>query len=227
MPTPEELYSDGPHVATNAFEIGDPNLDVEVGLGADLSLRKRAGRVTGEITLFWNEISDYIYDRDTGEVDPDEALPIFQFTQEDARFRGLEGEIHVELIHSEPHHLGLEIRGDYVRAELTDRGEALPRVPPLRWAVALRYQGARFWSDLEVVRAEEQDRVAPDETATPGYTWLNASVGYRILGEHLVHDIILRGTNLTDDLARNHVSRFKDTVPLTGRDVALSYRLTF
>jgi iron complex outermembrane receptor protein len=227
MPTPEELYSDGPHVATNAFEIGDPLLDVEVGLGADLSLRKRRGKVHGELTLFWNRISDYIYDRDTGRTDPDEGLPIFLFTQDDARFAGIEGELHVELVHAEPHHLGLEIRGDSVRAEFLDLDENLPRIPPLRLALALRYQGAALWGDVEWTRVAGQDRVAPGETTTPGYTWINATVGYRILAARLVHDIIVRGTNLTDRLARNHVSRFKETVPLTGRDVALSYRLTF
>lgn len=227
LPSPEELYSNGPHVATNAFEIGDPDLGNETGYGLDLSLRKRAGRVNGELTLFWNEISDYIYDRDTGVVDPDDGLPIFRFVQEDARFRGAEFEIHIELIHADPHHLEVEVRADLVRAELTDRNEPLPRIPPVRVAVGLRYQGSALWAEIEGARVGMQDRVAPGETATSGYTWLNATAGVRILGKRLVHDLILRGTNLTDRLARSHVSRFKDAVPLTGRDLALSYRVTF
>jgi iron complex outermembrane receptor protein len=227
LPTAEELYSNGPHVATNAFEVGDPNLEEETGVGVDVALRKREGRVKGEVSVFWNDIEDYIYDRETGAVDPDEGLPIFQFTQDDARFQGLEAELHVELLHTEPHHLGFEVRGDYVRAELTGRNEDLPRIPPLRYAIALRYQGKALWSFVEVQRVEEQDRVAPNETATPGYTWLNAGVGYRIVAKRLVHDLVLRGMNLTDELSRNHLSRFKDVVPLAGIDVSLSYRLTF
>ena len=82
------------------------------GLGVDLAVRKRAGRVHGELSVFWNGIEDYIYDRDTGLVDPDEGLPIFRFTQDDAEFRGAEAEMHVELLHTEPHHLGVEVRGD-------------------------------------------------------------------------------------------------------------------
>ncbi len=227
LPTAEELYSNGPHVATNAFEVGDANLEEETGVGVDVALRKREGRVKGELSVFWNDIADYIYDRETGEVDPDAGLPVFRFTQDDARFRGVEAELHVELLHTEPHHLGLEVRGDSVRADLTGRDEDLPRIPPLRYAVALRYQGKALWSYVEVQRVEEQDRVAPNETATPGYTWLNAAVGYRILAKRLVHDLVLRGVNLTDELSRNHLSRFKDAVPLAGIDVSLSYRLTF
>ena len=30
-PTPEELYADGPHAATFAYEIGDPFLEPEIG----------------------------------------------------------------------------------------------------------------------------------------------------------------------------------------------------
>jgi iron complex outermembrane receptor protein len=227
LPTPEELYSDGPHVATNAFEIGNPDLGKETGVGVDIVLRKRAGRATGEVAAFWNDIDAFIYDRETGEIDPGDGLPVFRFVQDDARFFGAEAELHVELLHSEPHHVDFDVRADFVRAELTARGEDLPRIPPLRFTVALRYQGEAFWGHLEAQRVEEQERVAPNETTTPGYTWLNATVGYRFVKARTVHDLVLRGTNLTDEPALNHVSRFKDAVPLTGIDVALSYRLTF
>jgi iron complex outermembrane receptor protein len=43
----------------------------------------------------------------------------------------------------------------------------------------------------------------------------------------MVHDVLLRGSNLTDELARSHVSALKDVAPLPGRDLSLSYRLTF
>ena len=227
LPTPEELYSDGPHVATNAYEIGDPDLGTETGVGVDVVLRKRAGRATGEIAVFWNDIEDYIYDRETGEIDPDDGLPVFRFTQDDARFNGAEAELHVELLHREPHHVDFDIRADYVHAELTALDEDLPRIPPLRFAVALRYQGKAFWGHVEAQRVEEQDRVAPNETTTPGYTWLNATAGYRFVKARTVHDLVLRGTNLTDERALNHVSRFKEAVPLTGIDFSLLYRLTF
>ena len=226
LPTPEELYSNGPHVATFAFEIGDDGLGMESSLGIDLSVRRLAGRVRGEVNLFRDDFDDYIYDRATGEVDVDSGLPIYRFTQGDAEFRGLEALVHFELFHSEPHHVELDLRYDAVRAELGD-GTPLPRIPASRYGVAVRYQGPKLWGNLEVLRTGDQDRVAPLETPTEGTTWLNAAVGYRIVAGRTVHDLILRGVNLADELARNHGSRFKDEVPLTGRDLSLSYRLTF
>jgi iron complex outermembrane receptor protein len=226
LPTPEELYSDGPHVATFAYEVGDDDLGQETSLGTDLSLRRLTGKVRGEVNLFWDDFDDYIYDRATGEVDVDSGLPIYAFTQDDAEFRGLEAVVHFELFHAEPHHVELDLRYDTVRAELAD-GTPLPRIPASRYGLAVQYQGTKVWGNAEVLRVEDQDRVAPLETPTDGYTWLNAALGYRIVAGRTVHDLILRGVNLGDELARNHGSRFKDEVPLTGRDVSLSYRLTF
>jgi iron complex outermembrane receptor protein len=54
---------------------------------------------------------------------------------------------------------------------------------------------------------------------------LNASVGYRIFAGKTVHELILRGRNLTDEKAYNHISFLKTAAPLPGRDVAVIYRL--
>jgi iron complex outermembrane receptor protein len=65
------------------------------------------------------------------------------------------------------------------------------------------------------------------ETPTPGYTVVNASVTYRLLTGPVAHELMVRGSNLTDADARNHVSFLKDVVPLPGRDVSVVYRMYF
>jgi iron complex outermembrane receptor protein len=55
-PTPEELFARGPHDATFQFIIGDTDLDVEINRTADLSLRRTAGRVTGSISGYYNQL---------------------------------------------------------------------------------------------------------------------------------------------------------------------------
>lgn len=229
LPTAEELYSDGPHIATFAYEVGDDSLGRETGLGIDLAVRRRTGRVTGELSLFAQRFNDFIYDEDTGDtfdLDGDE-LPIFAFVQSDALFEGAEAHVDIELWHTEPHHIDLEIRGDVVRAELRADDEPLPRIPPSRIGLGLRYRGAKFWGHVEGMRVASQSRVAPIETRTEGHTLVSAAAGYRWFAASTVHEIILRGTNLSDRLALNHVSRFKEEVPLPGRDINLSYRLIF
>ena len=224
LPTATELYANGPHAATSQFEIGDPFLNEETSLGVDLSLRRTVGRFRGELNLFNNQFDGFIYDAPTGE-EADE-LPVFQFLQRDARFRGAEIVTHTHLISRGQAHLELDLGADYVRATL-DGGGNLPRVPPMRAQVGLRLHGGPITALVEVRRVFEQDEVTSYETTTPGHTFLNAHIGYRFFLGNTIHDVMVRGTNLTDQMARAHASPIKELAPLPGRDVTLSYRLVF
>jgi iron complex outermembrane receptor protein len=225
LPTAEELFSNGPHLATRAFEVGDPDLEKERSLGLDLSLRGRRGRVAGEVSLFANRFDGYIFEEATGAFE--DGLEVFQFVQRDADFTGAEASVTVDLLHREPDHLDLELMADTVRAELRDTDEPLPRITPARLGAALHYRGARWNGRVEVRRTAAQDRVAPLERPTDGFTLLNASLGYRFFVGRAVLDVLLRGANLTDEEARNHVSFLKDLAPLPGRDVRLGVRVAF
>lgn len=224
LPTATELYADGVHAATGQYEIGDVSLTEETSVGIDLSIRKIAGRFRGELNFFNNSFDGYIFDTPTGEEE--EEVPVFRFVQRDARFRGVELDTHTELWHDDANHLELEVGADYVRAKL-DRGGNLPRIPPMRASIGLRWQGSAFSASGEVRRYSRQDEVTEFETETAGYTMVNATAGYRFFVGNSAHDILLRGTNLTDELARNHVSPLKDLVPMPGRDFTLSYRVVF
>ncbi len=243
LPNAEELFSNGPHIATNAFEIGDPSLDEEKNLGAEVSFRKRSGRLTGAINLFANRYDGFIFEQLTGEFEgggegeeggeakqeeeEEEPLRIVRFVQRDAEFRGAELTGILELLHAEPHHLNAEFGADFVRAELRDTGEPLPRIPPRRYRLGFHYRGDRFQGLVEGLRVERQDRISEFETETPGYTLLNANLGYRLIAGNVIYDLLLRGNNLTDELAFNHVSFLKEVAPLPGRDVSLALRVSF
>lgn len=224
LPTATELYANGFHAATSQYEIGDPMLSEETSLGIDLSLRRTAGRVRAELNLFNNSFDGYIYEQPT-EEEIDEAQ-VFRFVQRDARFRGLEVATHTHLFSRGEAHVELDLSADYVRATLAGGGN-LPRIPPMRVGVGLQMHGGPLTALFEVRRSFEQDDVAPYETATDGYTMVNAHVGYRFFLRDTVHDVMLRATNLTDELARAHTSPLKERAPLPGRDISLAYRLLF
>lgn len=226
-PVAEELFTNGAHPATQQFEIGDPDLGEESALSFDLGLRKLAGRLSGSIGLFRYDFGDYIFLRPTGSVDPASGFDTFAFEQVDARFSGAEAHLDLELLHSEPHHLQLELSGDTVKAELKANDEPLPLIPPARFSVGLAYGGPAFRARVEARHVARQGETSPFETPTKGYTLVNADVGYRFFGHGLVHEVMLRAGNLGDELARVHTSPLKDMAPLPGRDVRLIYRLTF
>jgi iron complex outermembrane recepter protein len=224
-PVAEELYFNGAHEATFQFEIGDPNLKKESSNGLDLSFHKRTGVVTGTFSVYANRFDGFIYQNPTG--DEEDGFPVFVFAQRNSEFYGAEGHADISLWHEDPNHLALEVTGDYVHAELQNGGGPVPFIPPAHIGLGLRYQGQALYLLGEARHATKQDRVANFETETNGYTLFNVAVGYRIFAGNTVSDIMLRGNNLTDKLARNHVNPLKDVVPLPGRDITLSYRLTF
>jgi iron complex outermembrane recepter protein len=224
LPTATELYADGPHAATMQFEIGNPDLREEKTLGIDLSFRRTIGRFRGQLNLFNNAFDGYIYESPTG--DEEDELPVFEFVQRDARFRGVEVETHTHLVSRGSSHLELDVSADYVRATLSG-GANLPRIPPMRLATGLRLHGTSLSAMAEIRRTFQQDDVAEYETPTDGYTFINASVGYRFFVANTIHDITLRGMNLTNELARVHTSPLKERAPLPGRDLTLSYRVSF
>ena len=242
LPVAQEVFSNGPHGGTGAYEVGSAGLGKETSLGLDLTLRKRAGFVTGSAGVFLNRIQDFIFeqkdttqyfDEDTGAFlpypEPPGAafLPIYQFIAKDALFYGGEAELALHLVDSETHHLHLDLTGDYVRARQTVDDEPLPRIPPLRAGVALRYGSGPWNAGLSLRHSFRQDQVAPGETETAGYTLLGADLSYRFTWSRVEWELFARGTNLTDEDARVSTSFLKDIAPLPGRSLTLGLRLTF
>lgn len=225
LPSLEELFSDGPHAATFAYEIGNRDLDPESSYTMDATLRLSQGTFRSELTGFMNVFDGYIYQDFTGEEE--DGLPVWQFSQADARFMGFEAALEFDIIHQGKHHLLVEGWGDYVRAELTDLDRNLPRIPPLRLGTGLRYDGGALRGDVGLTRVARQERVSPFEEESEGYTLLDASIGYRLFTGALTHDFVLQGRNLTDQEARPHTSFIKELAPLPGREVRLLYRVYF
>jgi iron complex outermembrane receptor protein len=227
LPVTEELYSDGPHLATGTVQIGDATLTEETALHADFGIRGRHELLDWSVTTFYTQYDDFIYLADTAAVDPVAGLPIFLFTQADADFAGVEAEVFVRLLEQGANAVDMRLFADYVRGELAS-GESLPRLPPLRYGARFEYHNERLLVGLEATRYDDQDDVAPFETETPGYLLMNADLRWRLtgaMGREL--ELFANASNLTDDEARKHTSFVKDVAPLPGRNYALGIRSRF
>ncbi|MEM8935822.1 MAG: TonB-dependent receptor [Pseudomonadota bacterium] len=240
-PAIEELYSDGAHLATNTFEIGDPTFDEEVGLGVEGTMRYSTDRFYAAITGFYTDYSDFIFEAATGDeagdlprfaMEPAEEeiaeLPVFQFFAADAEFRGFEAELGAQLFEAQGFSFSGDATFDYVRATTSDPvNENLPRIPPMSGIVGV--QASSDWLDLrtEVEFATRQDEVAAVELPTEGYQIVNAYATLRpfTLKEQLSFRLAL--LNATDEDARLHTSFLKDIAPLPGRNLRFSIEGSF
>ncbi len=220
-PALEELYFNGPHGGNFAFEVGNPELGSEHGVGFDASVRWRHARASGEVTYFRNRIGDYIFRNPTGEEEED--LPVINFVAADSLLQGLESHVDVRLSRS----LMLEAGLDYVRGELLNTERPLPRMPPLRGRAGLQFQRNAFQAGFDIVSAAKQDRVFGVETPTDGYTTLKLFSAYSFQTGRTTSTITARLDNATNELYRNHLSLIKDAVPEMGRNFRLLYSARF
>jgi iron complex outermembrane receptor protein len=144
--------------------------------------------------------------------------------QADALFRGFEGEL---AWRPEAGGLGARLFGDRAEGRLTG-GSSLPRISPARLGVEGDYKSGAFATYASLLHVYRQDRVAPLESVTAGYTRLDAGVEYTIKqAREIATTLFLRGNNLTNQDMRVHTSFIKDFAPLPGRSIVAGARLTF
>ncbi|MBT5904011.1 MAG: TonB-dependent receptor [Opitutaceae bacterium] len=225
LPLAQELFADGPHIGTNAFEVGNAALDNERSLGLDMSLHRESELLSGTLTGFVNKFDGYIYENPTGAEE--DGLPVYEFAQRNARFYGVEAQGMLHLVQSESGHLDLTFGMDFVHAENETDGTYLPRTPPWRWRTGFTWHRGPWRAGSEIVFAEGADRLAPGELRTNAYELWSAYAGYRFIAGKTTWDLMLRGSNLTDSEARLHTSFLKDVAPLPGRKITASVRMSF
>lgn len=223
-PSAEELFSNGPHIATQAFEVGDPGLDTESAWGLEAYARGSIGAGTFSLAVYQQWFNDYIFLEDTGAEEDD--LPVFQYLQQDADFFGVEAELSYPVVDTDGFRLLTDLRASYIEAELAD-GTAVPRIPPLSLLGALEAQTRAFDVRGEVQWFDKQDEVTAFETPTDSFTLVNALVAWRPLADNQNVTVQLAADNIFDVNGRRHASFTKDFVPLIGRNFRASVRLSF
>ena len=225
-PAEEELFANGPHVATQTFEIGNADLDKETSKQIELGLHYHSNFMSAKFSVYRNQFDNFIYLNDTGLLDPTDGLPIRVWTQTDATFRGMEAEATFHLADNDSGKFDLRFFGDRVRA--TRDGGNLPRIPAARLGAQFNWKGEALSAGLGVTRSYAQHDIDVFETPTDSYTFVNANLSYNFYNkENTSWDAFIQGTNLTNQEARLSTSFIKDDVPLPGRNIAVGLRVFF
>ncbi|WAC24853.1 TonB-dependent receptor [Blastomonas sp. SL216] len=223
-PAAEELFSNGPHIATQAFEIGNPDFTTEKSWGGEAYIRYSTPDVNLSLTGFYNRFDDFIIDVPTG-LEEDE-LPVFQFIQNDAKYYGVEAEASVVFARAGNFKFVADGVADYVHASLDGLGP-VPRIPPLRLLGGLEAQSDALNLRAEVEWFDDQQRNANFETPTEGFTLVNASASWKPFGPSRGVTLIASANNIFDVVGRRASSFTKDFAPLGGRDFRISARFSF
>jgi iron complex outermembrane recepter protein len=224
-PAVEELLSNGPHIATQAYEIGDPDLNSERAWNGELYARFETSETAFSATLYTNRFDNFIYEGETGDIEDD--LPVFRYFQNDAKVWGLEFQGSKRLASFGDMNLSVDGVADYTRFKISSGGGNVPRIPPLRLLGGAELSGGQIDLRGEVEWSDAQTKTAAFETPTAGFTLVNASATWRPFGRDHNVAIIASANNLFDVTARRSASFTKDFVPLSGRDFRVTARVSF
>ncbi|KQP54329.1 TonB-dependent receptor [Methylobacterium sp. Leaf111] len=232
-PTAYELFSQGPHDATETFEIGDPRLKLERARTVEMSLRRAQGPLRLDATGYYTRYTGFIYKRDTGNRCGDDfascgsgdELRQIVYAQQNATFYGAEIAAQLDLIPVGNGWAGLEAQYDFVRAQFDD-GSYVPRIPPHRLGGGVFLATEGWFARVNLLHAFDHVEIAPFETVTPGWNDLRAEVSYTKAVDPALYGasevtLGLQGRNLLDDDIRNSASFKKDEILLPGRNVRL------
>ena len=249
LPSVIELFMNGPHMATGRLETGNPNLKSETSNNFDITFNYDSGDFYAMASFYVNDVDNYItlqdeldghdkdddadphpHDKDEG-ADPHphpeyEHLIHADYVQEDAEFRGYELEIG-RTFSLGSGDLTLSFGRDEVDAEFSD-GHNVPRINPARNIYSLSYVESDWVFKLTLKDVESQNDIGEGETKTDSYQMLDTRLTRTFnVGEASELKLSIFGTNLLDEVARNHSSFVKNEVPLAGRNYGAKFSYRF
>ncbi len=231
-PSLEELYSEGPHLASFSFEIGNPELNPERSLAKELFARWQGSKSTMRFAIFHNDFSNFNYAQDTGEANNRfPSLNNYQFVGTKAELYGFEAAVEHQFLQ----HWVVDASASFTIGErdTTDVNgnnpgtRPLPMIPPFKAKSSLKYAKDGFEIGSRFTFAAEQDRTGEFEETTDSYFLTDLFAQYRFNTKKLLHTISLNVNNLLDEEYYNHLSRIKDLRPEPGRNFSLLYRIYF
>jgi iron complex outermembrane recepter protein len=228
-PAIEELYSNGPHDATDTFDIGNENFNKEISRNIELSLQKTTGLIRWKANVYRNNVDNYIFGRVTDDLVNDDGsaggdLRTRVFEQDKAHIRGAEAELTYNQTGAG---WSGRVFGDMSRGSL-DGGGSLPLQPADRLGASVAYREGAWRGGVSLVHARGQDRLAAFETTTtPAYNQLDANLSYtqRVGSTDLTWFLLAK--NLLNEDIRVSTSLLKDVAPLPGRNFVVGVRSEF
>ena len=223
-PSAIELYMNGPHLATGRYEEGNTELEIERSRNIEFTLGYQQNAFFGSMTIFQNNIDNFIYLADTNKKE--KKMPLAEYMQKDAQLSGVELQFGAAFPFYDGD-LELSIARDSVSGEFSD-GTYIPRMMPARNIFSVNYKRNTLEFDMSLKDVEKQDEFSSKETMTKGYQMLDMRLTQKLVTDSgRVVQASIFGKNMLDEVARNHTSWVKNEVPLPGKNVGINFRVTF
>jgi len=231
LPSSTELFWNGFHHATDTYIFGDKNLKNEESLNIDIDTMIIMNEYTTKMSLFYYYFFNYIYQ--TPLADSNANLLKDPFHQSNVwAVKGVGASVYGVAIKESyqkefsGHQLNASIEFQAIRGRL-HKGGNLPRIPTLSATLKLEHAYRSYKANIAYKYVDKSRFTADNETGTPSYNWISAFVSYEKKMRYLAYSIYLKGENLSNEIAYNHLSFLKQSAPLPGRQITLGVELNF
>ena len=231
----EDLFSDGPHLGTYAYEIGQPKLMLEKTVGIEASLRRKIGKTDMRFTGYQNYSPNYHISTKMGDGYEPGAdwiewgsgssgwLYKYQMQGLRARIYGFESELEYALLKM----INLYASASFTRGENISGNRPLAYMPPDKIIFSTELDFQPFSLTLQLKKVLPQTRLGEFETKTEGYSVADLNGSFMIYRSQITHKIIFQIDNIFDEVYYNHLSRIKRIMPEKGQSFSMQYRLVF
>ena len=223
IPSIEELYSDGPHLAAYSYEIGNTNLNSENGYGTELFGYFSKNNFFLNFAGYYYYYDYYIIPQNTGKINVQQILPIYQTIGVNAVITGLETNLGIVIFK----HFKLNSNFSYTVGHNITNKSNLPQIPPFKLNIDLKYYSEKISAGLAAELAASQTKIAEFEEPTDGYQVFNVYFQKLFVFDQSTLAVILSVDNIFNQIYRNHLSRIKSIFPEPGRNfkVLIKYDL--
>ena len=239
-PRVEELYSDGPHLGSYSYEIGEPNLELEKIYGLESSIKYNMSPLVISLSGFYNYSPYYYQMGKIGECEEDfvigEQHPCYgaDFIEWGSGSSGWLYKYQTQGVESIIKGLEFNLSYDYDLFEIVydfslvvgdnlTSGTPLSYMNPTKHMINFEYKKESMKYKVRLSKIHSQDRLGEFETYTPSSFLIDFILGYNKGNQN----ITIQFNNILDKEYYNHLSRIKSIIPESGRNVIISYSLFF
>jgi iron complex outermembrane receptor protein len=233
-PSLDELFSEGPHLASYSFDIGNTNLKAERAWTSEINYEFINSRVMVSTSLFRNYFDSYNFFMNTNQSSnryPD--LYYYQVKGVTAEMMGLDAEFYFSITNKHSIKSSLSFIEASFREDNSADFKPIPFTPPLKISSEYNYNFTNGNTGVIHTFSDKQDRVGEFETITESYNKLDFYLQYNFINKNNLlkastfSTLSLNIQNIFNTEYYNHLSRIKDLVPEMGRRFMISYKIYY
>ena len=229
----EDLFSDGPHLGSYSYEIGNPDLDFEETFGFENSMQYQKDKFFLLLNGFFNKSPNfhqymkmgngYVPGSDWIEWGSGATGWLYKYEMRGVQTEIIGGEVQMGYKGNT-----IDITSDFsfVRGKNISDNDNIAFIPPDKIGLLISTKSNNdLTGSVRINKVLDQKKISEFETITPGYMLIDVFGSYTFGATNGTHRLVFQINNVLNETYYNHLSKIKSIMPESGRSISLQYRI--